>query len=113
MLCCCEFPCSVSPTAINGRCSSRSAVYHTYVAVVVQDTPAQPAAPAKAADEQSPAAPGTAAAATTAAAAIDAAASPLDYSSAAGALLSGSALEQAVSGICEMGFERDQVRCCC
>eukprot|EP00197_Chlamydomonas_leiostraca_P002491 CAMPEP_0202857126 /NCGR_PEP_ID=MMETSP1391-20130828/179_1 /ASSEMBLY_ACC=CAM_ASM_000867 /TAXON_ID=1034604 /ORGANISM="Chlamydomonas leiostraca, Strain SAG 11-49" /LENGTH=392 /DNA_ID=CAMNT_0049535885 /DNA_START=95 /DNA_END=1273 /DNA_ORIENTATION=- len=58
-----------------------------------------PAAPAAAPAPVQPAAP----------AAPAAAAGPVDYSSAASNLLSGAALEGAISNICEMGFEREQV----
>lgn len=97
--------------------SRPSTVQHTDhctgLAARAQETPAQPAAPAKAGEAApSPAAPATAApaSAAAAAAAIESAASPLDYSSAASALLSGGALEATVVNICEMGFERSQVQ---
>jgi UV excision repair protein RAD23 len=68
------------------------------------DAPAAGSAPA------APAAPAAAAAAEAAPAAGAAAEDPSDpYSQAASHLLTGSALEQAVTGMIEMGFPREEV----
>mmetsp|Transcript_14944 Transcript_14944/g.38398 ORF Transcript_14944/g.38398 Transcript_14944/m.38398 type:complete len:355 (-) Transcript_14944:31-1095(-) len=72
-----------------------------------EPAPAAPAPAAAPAAEAAPATPAAPAAAPAAAAAVPA--GTPDYSSAASALATGSALESSVSMICEMGFEREQV----
>lgn len=64
----------------------------------------------RAAPAAAPAAAAPAAAPAAAAPAPAAAAAPGDYSAAASGLLAGSALETAISNICEMGFPREEVR---